>query len=528
MFFIVALGNFTVYSVVGWTSNIVAQVVARKFRREIFDLVLKQDMAFFDDQDNASGALASKLGAYPDSLRDLMGFNLMLICINVVNIVSSSILAIVVGWKLGLVVVFGALPLIVFSGYLRIRLEFKLEDLTGKRFASSAALAAEAVSAIRTVSSLALERQILARYEDRLRGVARDGIKALVWTMFWYALTQSISFLAMALGFWYGGQLISTGEYTTTQFFTVFIGVIFSGEAAAAFFSYTTSLTKSATAANYIFWLRRLKPAVQEDASKPPFDDEKDKGPAHVEMQGIDFAYKSRPHAKVLGGIDIDVQPGQFIALVGASGCGKSTMVSLLERFYDPVTGRITCDGVPLMGLCPRKYRRGVSLVQQEPVLYQGSVRDNIAMGVEGDVTDTQVEAAAKQSNILDFVASLPNGFATMCGSRGTQLSGGQRQRIAIARALVREPRLLLLDEATSALDTESERVVQAALEEAQSGRTTIAVAHRLSTIKDADMIIVFAKGKIVESGTHQDLLAKKGVYYEMCLGQSMDRAIPI
>jgi len=202
-------------------------------------------------------------------------------------------------------------------------------------------------------------------------------------------------------------------------------------------------------------------------------------------------------------------------------------MVSLLERFYDPVAGRITCDGAPLMDLCPRKYRRGVSLVQQEPVLYQGSVRDNIAMGVEVDVTDAQVEAAAKQSNISDFVASLPNGFATMCGSRGTQLSGGQRQRIAIARALIREPRLLLLDEATSALDTESERVVQAALEEAQSGRTTVAVAHRLSTIKDADMIMVFARGKIVESGTHQELLDKKGVYYEMCLGQSMDRAVP-
>ncbi|KAI4694089.1 uncharacterized protein J4E84_002669 [Alternaria hordeiaustralica] len=527
MFFVVAIGNLVVYGAVGWASNVVAQVVARVYRREIFDLVLKQDMAFFDDQDNASGALASKLGAYPDALRDLMGFNLMLIFINIVNIVSSSILAIVVGWKLGLVVVFGAMPPIVFSGYLRIRLEFKLEDLTGKRFASSAALASEAVSAIRTVSSLALERHILARYEDRLRGVARDGIKALVWTMFWYALTQSISFLAMALGFWYGGRLISTGEYTTTQFFTVFIGVIFSGEAAAAFFSYTTSLTKSATAANYVFRLRAMKPAVQEDASKPPFDDEKDKSPAHIEVQDLAFAYKSRPHAKVLEGIDIDVRPGQFIALVGASGCGKSTMVSLLERFYDPVAGRITCDGAPLMDLCPRKYRRGVSLVQQEPVLYQGSVRDNIAMGVEVDVTDAQVEAAAKQSNISDFVASLPNGFATMCGSRGTQLSGGQRQRIAIARALIREPRLLLLDEATSALDTESERVVQAALEEAQSGRTTVAVAHRLSTIKDADMIMVFARGKIVESGTHQELLDKKGVYYEMCLGQSMDRAVP-
>lgn len=202
-------------------------------------------------------------------------------------------------------------------------------------------------------------------------------------------------------------------------------------------------------------------------------------------------------------------------------------MISLLERFYDPVVGRIACDGHDLKELCPRKYRREVSLVQQEPVLYQGSIRDNIAMGVEFDVTDAQIEAAAKSSNIHDFVASLPEGYATMCGSRGAQLSGGQRQRIAIARALIREPRLLLLDEATSALDTESERVVQAALEVAKSGRTTIAVAHRLSTIKDADIIVVFAKGRIIEQGTHKDLLGKRGVYYEMCLGQSLDRTIP-
>jgi ATP-binding cassette subfamily B (MDR/TAP) protein 1 len=276
-----------------------------------------------------------------------------------------------------------------------------------------------------------------------------------------------------------------------------------------------------------VFWLRRLKPAVQGDVSKPPFDEEKDKGPAHIDVQDVAFAYESRPHTKVLEGINVEVKPGQFLAFVGASGCGKSTMISLLERFYDPVTGRITCDGRPLMDLCPRKYRRQVALVQQEPVLYQGSVRDNIAMGIETDVNDAQIEVAAKQANILDFVVSLPDGFATFCGSRGTHLSGGQRQRVSIARALIREPRLLLLDEATSALDTESERVVQAALEEAQSGRTTIAVAHRLSTIKDADMILVFARGRIAESGTHQQLLKKRGVYYDMCLGQSLDRTIP-
>jgi ATP-binding cassette subfamily B (MDR/TAP) protein 1 len=420
-----------------------------------------------------------------------------------------------------------ALPPLVSAGYIRIRLEFKLEEETGKRFASSAALAAEAVSAIRTVSSLALEKYILEQYQERLNGVALRSSKALIWTMFWYSLSQSVSFLAMALGFWYGGRLISYYEYTTMQFFTVFIAVIFSGEAAAAFFSYTTSLTKTTTAANYIFWLRRLRPAVQEDASRPPFDKGNDKDPTHIEVQDIAFAYESRPHAKVLEGIDVDVKPGQFIAFVGASGCGKSTMISLLERFYDPISGRILCDGIAVPELCPRKYRRDIALVQQEPVLYQGSIRDNIAMGIEGEVTDDQVRFAAQQSNIHDFITSLPEGFATLCGNRGTQLSGGQRQRIAIARALIREPRLLLLDEATSALDTESEKIVQVALEKAKSGRTTVAVAHRLSTIKDADCIIVFARGKIVESGTHKDLLAKRGVYYEMSLGQSLDKQIP-
>jgi ATP-binding cassette subfamily B (MDR/TAP) protein 1 len=202
-------------------------------------------------------------------------------------------------------------------------------------------------------------------------------------------------------------------------------------------------------------------------------------------------------------------------------------MISLLERFYDPISGRILCDDKALPELCPRKYRRDIALVQQEPVLYQGSIRDNIAMGIESEVTDAQVQFAAEQSNIYDFITSLPEGFATLCGNRGTQLSGGQRQRIAIARALIREPRLLLLDEATSALDTESEKIVQSALEKAKSGRTTIAVAHRLSTIKDADRIIVFARGKIVESGTHKDLLARRGVYYEMSLGQSLDKSIP-
>jgi ATP-binding cassette subfamily B (MDR/TAP) protein 1 len=230
MFFVVALGNAVAYATIGWFSNIVVQHVSRGYRLEIFQLILKQDMNFFDKTENASGSLAANLSSYPNSLTELLGFNIMLIFINVVSVLSSSILAIVIGWKLGLTIVFGALPLVVFSGYLRIRLEFKLEEDTSKRFSSSAALASEAVSAIRTVSSLALERHIIEGYQDRLHGVAKRSMKALIWTMFWYSLTQSISFLAMALGFWYGGQLISRSEYNTAQFYIVFIAVIFSGE----------------------------------------------------------------------------------------------------------------------------------------------------------------------------------------------------------------------------------------------------------------------------------------------------------
>jgi ATP-binding cassette, subfamily B (MDR/TAP), member 1 len=201
-------------------------------------------------------------------------------------------------------------------------------------------------------------------------------------------------------------------------------------------------------------------------------------------------------------------------------------MISLLERFYDPTRGNITFDEQDIKSISPGSYRAEIALVQQEPVLFHGSIRENIALGIEGeDPTDEAITVACKQANIHDFVLSLPDGLGTSCGSQGLQLSGGQRQRIAIARALIRQPRLLLLDEATSALDTESEKVVKKALDTASQGRTTIAVAHHLSTVKDADCILVFSHGKIIEVGTHEQLLQRKGVYYEMCLAQSLDRS---
>lgn len=498
------------------------------YRAEIFDNTLRQDMTFFDQPANNTGALVSRVASEPTSLQELLSINCVLILITIVNVLSSVILALCYGWKLSLVLALGGLPILIVAGYIRIRLEFKFEEDTAERFSKSSGLASEAVMGIRTVSSLALEQAVITRYHDALSHIASDAISGLGWKMFFYSLSQSISLLVMCLGFWYGGQLVSTGEYTTAQFYVIFIAIIFSGEAAALFFQYTTSITKAGSAINYILRLRRSRILYDSDHEQTAIEAEKAGKPVRgkdVVCDDVQFAYPLRPSLKVLRGIDIGIQPGSMVAFVGASGCGKSTMISLLERFYDPTSGEIRVDGLDAKQYDRSQFRREIALVQQEPVLYQGSIRDNISLGIEyGEPSEDEVISACEQANVWEFISSLPEGLNTTCGSQGLSLSGGQRQRIAIARALIRKPRLLLLDEATSALDTESEKVVKEALDRAAAGRTTIAVAHRLSTIRDANTIVVFGKGHIVERGTHEELIAQKGVYHEMVLGQSLDR----
>jgi ATP-binding cassette subfamily B (MDR/TAP) protein 1 len=243
-----------------------------------------------------------------------------------------------------------------------------------------------------------------------------------------------------------------------------------------------------------------------------------------VEFRDVHFRYPTRPEQPVLRGLNLTVKPGQYVALVGASGCGKSTTIALLERFYDPLVGGVYVDGKEISSLNINEYRSHLALVSQEPTLYQGTIRENVLLGVDHDLPDENIEFACKEANIYDFIMSLPDGFSTIVGSKGSMLSGGQKQRIAIARALLRDPKILLLDEATSALDSESEHVVQAALDAAAKGRTTIAVAHRLSTIQKADVIYVFDQGRIVEHGTHSELMKKKGRYSELVNLQSLGK----
>ena len=522
MFFVLAIANLFGYFGIGWACNTIGQAFTHRVRREMIERMVYFGQDFFDRPENSSGSMTSKLSSVPTSLQELMAGNLGLILNLLVNIVSSSALGIVFGWKLGLAIVFGGLSLLVAAGYIRIRLDQKLEASTGERFASSAGLATEAVTSIRTLSSLTLEAPILREYNEVLGNIVAKVIPGLVVTLIPYALSQSIDFLIMGLGFWYGSRLIASGEYTTTQFFVIFIAVIFGGQGTAQFFSYTTSITKAKVAANYVLWLRTIRANIRETDENR---DRKPSGDGLIDVENIEFRYKQRDATKVLRGISMKIEPGTHIAVVGPSGCGKSTIISLLERFYDPTSGRITLNGDDISLMSPHAYRRYMSLVQQEPPLYLGSVRENIAIGLEYEPSEEEVQEACRQANALDFVSSLPEGLNTPCGSKGLQFSGGQRQRIAVARALIRKPRLLLLDEATSALDTQSERIVQKALDEAALSRTTIAVAHRLSTIRHADVIFVMEDGKIAEIGTHEELQRLKGRYHAMCLAQSLDQA---
>jgi ATP-binding cassette subfamily B (MDR/TAP) protein 1 len=420
-------------------------------------------------------------------------------------------------------------------------------------YAKAGAIAEEVLAGIRTVVAFGGERKEIARYEDHLRGARRSGILRGMMTGASGGLTFGIMFAMYGLGFWYGVKLIMDDReseacrqcppldydcaancvrYNAKALLTVFFSVLIGGFQLGQTAPYTEALTMAMSAAGAVYRIIDRVPAI-DSSSAAGARDLPVRG--NISFRKICFAYPARPDVPVLANFSLEVPAGKTVALVGASGCGKSTCIQLVQRFYDPPPpceddggkkggsdgggGAVLLDGRDLRELNIGWLRSQIGVVSQEPVLFDCSLRENILLGNPA-ATEADIVAACQQANAWAFIQQLPAGLDTLVGERGAQLSGGQKQRIAIARAIVRNPPILLLDEATSALDNESEAVVQAALDAARSGRTTIVVAHRLTTIRTADLIVAIDQGQVQEMGSHEELMAKEGLYYRLVMRQ--------
>jgi len=521
MYLMLAIVQIIAFSLQGIAFAICSERLVHRARDQAFRTMLRQDIAFFDREENSAGALTSFLSTETTHLAGMSGTTLGTILVVTTTLVAAIALSCAIGWKLALVCT-ATIPILLACGFFRFWMLANFQNRAKKAYEASASYACEATAAIRTVASLTREEDVWEHYHQSLALQGQKSLRSILKSSTLYASSQSFMFFCIALGFWYGGTLIANREFTMLQFFICFSAIIFGAQSAGTIFSFAPDMGKAKQAAKELKILFDRKPDID---TWSPEGERISTIEGTIEFRDVHFRYPTRPEQPVLRGLNLTVKPGQYVALVGASGCGKSTTVALLERFYDPLVGGIFVDGHEISGLNLNDYRGFLALVSQEPTLYQGSIRENILLGADrDDVPDDAIIQACRDANIYDFIVSLPDGFSTIVGSKGSMLSGGQKQRIAIARALLRDPKILLLDEATSALDSESEKVVQAALDAAARGRTTIAVAHRLSTIQKADVIYVFDAGRVCESGTHAELVGRRGKYFELVNLQSLGK----
>uniref|UniRef100_A0A8C6UZF5 ATP binding cassette subfamily B member 1 n=1 Tax=Neogobius melanostomus TaxID=47308 RepID=A0A8C6UZF5_9GOBI len=495
-----------------WTIAAGRQV--KRIRKLFFHAIMQQEIGWFDV--NETGELNTRLTDDVYKIQEGIGDKVGLLLQAMSTFVASFIIGFIQGWKLTLVILSVSPVLGIAAGLFgKVLTTFTSKEQTA--YAKAGAVAEEVLSAIRTVFAFNGQDKEIKRYKVNLEDAKNMGIKKAISANIAMGFTFLIIYLSYALAFWYGSTLVLSDEYTIGSVLTVFFVVIMGAFALGQTSPNITAFASARGAAHKVYSIIDRVPTINS-YSEEGFKPDNIKG--NIEFKNIHFCYPSRPDVKVLNNMSLSVKNGQTIALVGSSGCGKSTTIQLLQRFYDPLEGSICVDDHDIRSLNIRYLREMIGVVSQEPVLFATTISENIRYG-RTDVTLQEIEQAAKEANAYDFIMNLPDRFETLVGDRGTQMSGGQKQRIAIARALVRNPKILLLDEATSALDAESETIVQAALDKVRMGRTTIVVAHRLSTIRNADVIAGFQSGEIVELGSHDKLMETQGVYHTLVTMQS-------
>ncbi|XP_035825122.1 ATP-dependent translocase ABCB1 [Aplysia californica] len=516
----IAVVSFFAYLGQEYMFGLSGEALTMRVRDLLFRSIIGQNMAFFDDKRHETGALSLQLSedasVVQGTLKTLVGCAFLTLG----NLGVGLVISLIYSWQLALALV-GFVPVLVVSGMLTVKYisgaanenKIAMEDASKNAMAS--------IDNVKTVASLTLEDTLYNQFSQSLWGPYKTNIKNSLRASFAFGVSQGVYYLTFSVCFYYGAQLLEDDDIDYYDIFKVFTCIVMGAMQLGRSVAFAPDASRARRAAGRIFGLADYQTSIN------PYSDDGEK-PAEgsfssvVRFSHAQFRYPTRPEVTILNGLDLSVQPGQTLALVGESGCGKSTAIHLMERFYDLEAGTVFLDKHNVKELNVQWLRRQIGLVSQEPILFDTSIEENIAYGDNSrKVSMDEIIRAAREANIHNFIEALPQGYNTNVGSKGTQLSGGQKQRIAIARALVRNPKILLLDEATSALDTDSEKIVQEALDKARAGRTCITIAHRLSTIKDADKIAVIEAGRVMEQGNHHQLMALKGLYYRLRSTQS-------
>jgi ATP-binding cassette subfamily B protein len=490
-----------------YTVTWLGERITADVRNAVYGHVLQQSPAFFET--TQTGEVLSRLSNDTTLVQTVVGSSLSMGLRNLV-MGTGALLMLVYNHPMLMVQVIGLLVLVVWPSLTLGRRVRKLSRASQDRVADASALAAEVMNAIPVVQSYTAEAREATRFVDSTEQAVKTSLRRALARSVLVGFIILASSAALLWGLYQGTLAVRDGSMGAGELGQTVVYVILLASAFAVLGEVYGDLLRAAGATERLMELLGTRSVVS--SPNTPLQAPWPQSGSSVSLQALDFHYPSRPQTLALSGLNGDIHAGQTVAVVGPSGAGKTTLFGLLLRFYDPQSGRIVLDGVNISDMGLHDLRSRIGIVPQEPVIFSGSAMDNIRYG-QPKATDAEVLAAAKAAFADEFIVQLPQGYDTFLGEKGVRLSGGQRQRIAIARAMLKNPPLLLLDEATSALDAHSERMVQAALETAMQGRTTLVIAHRLATVQKADVIWVLDHGALVEQGTHTELVAKGGLY---------------
>ncbi|XP_059662527.1 ABC transporter B family member 15-like [Cornus florida] len=507
--------NFITSLLQHYNFAIMGEKLTRRVREQLLEQLMTFEIGWFDQDENTSAAICARLSTEANMVRSLVGDRISLLAQAFFGATFAYALGLALTWRLSIVLI-TAQPLLIGSFYAKSFLFKSMSEKIQKAQKEGSQLASETVINHRTITAFSSQKRILKIFRATLEGPRKESIKQSWFSGIGLFSSQFLAAASTALAYWYGGRLLTKGLITPEQLFQTFFLLLFTAYTIAEAGSMTKDLSRGSNAVKSIFSILDRKSEIDPDNSRG-FDANKISIKGSVELKNVVFAYPSRPNQLIIKGLWLKIAAGSSVALVGQSGSGKSTIIGLIQRFYDPVQGAVYIDERDIKEYHLRSLRTQIALVSQEPTLFAGTIHENIAYG-KNDAKESEIREAAMLANAHEFISGMEDGYNTYCGERGVQLSGGQKQRIAIARAILKNPSILLLDEATSALDSVSENLVQQALEKMTNGRTCIVVAHRLSTIQNSNSIAVIKDGKVVEQGSHSDLVSfgQNGIYYSL------------